>query len=151
MSFRHSNTIRRVRRNIFEEMEGFGGAMDDEYLNGGQQEDGAEDVPMADDAELGGQNGGQNRLEDGQDDYEMTQENPDEAMGGEMEQQGGPVPYSQNGDVDAIVTNIREQCLQGLQMLANDIQDPAYELLKKMWDMCDKAQTPDDNGQPQGK
>lgn len=103
----------------------------------------------ADDAELEGQNAGPMG---GEGDFEMSQETPDEAMGempeeGDDMSMGGAQPFSENGDVDEIVTNIREMCLQGLQTLADNIEDPAYDLLKKMWLMCDKAQTPDE--QPQ--
>ena len=30
-------------------------------------------------------------------------------------------------------------------LFANDIENPAYELFKKVWIMCDKAQQPDDD------
>ena len=135
MSFKRSNMNNYLRRLLREDIEsqqqpnGLGAGMNN-------------DAQMADDAEVGAQQGG--------DDYEMSQENPDEAMGQDsMQKEDGTMAYSQNQDVDEIVVNIREQCLQGLQMLANDIQDPAYDLLKKMWMMCDKAQTPDENGQQQ--
>jgi len=48
---------------------------------------------------------------------------------------------SEHSDAENIVSQIREMALQGLQTLANDIDDPTYDLFKKVWLLCDKAQT----------
>ena len=80
------------------------------------------------------------------DDAEIGQATPQQmGMGGEEEDMPMEAQaVSENQDADTIVSQIREMALQGLQTLANDIDDPAYDLFKKVWLMCDKAQTPEE-------
>lgn len=42
-------------------------------------------------------------------------------------------------DIENIINNIRELTLQGIQAYAQDVQNPRYDLLKKIWLLCDKC------------
>lgn len=48
-------------------------------------------------------------------------------------------------DIENIINNIRELTLQGIQAYAQDVQNPRYELLKKIWLLCDKCLSDEDD------
>jgi hypothetical protein len=48
-------------------------------------------------------------------------------------------------DIENIINNIRELTLQGIQAYAQDVQNPRYDLLKKIWLLCDKCLSEEDD------
>ena len=54
-------------------------------------------------------------------------------------------PLNGEIDIENIINNIRELTLQGIQAYAQDVQNPRYELLKKIWILCDKCLTEEEN------
>jgi len=54
-----------------------------------------------------------------------------------------------SGKTFQIVNKMRIMCLDGLRELANNPESPEYDLLKKIWNLCDKtvgADQKNDNG-----
>ena len=54
-----------------------------------------------------------------------------------------------SGKTFQIVNQMRIMCLDGLRELANNPESPEYDLLKKIWNLCDKtvgADQKNDNG-----
>ena len=49
-------------------------------------------------------------------------------------------------DIENIINNIRELTLQGIQAYAQDVQNPRYDLLKKIWLLCDKRLSEEEDG-----
>ena len=47
--------------------------------------------------------------------------------------------FNGEADIENIINNIRELTLQGIQAYAQDVQNPRYDLLKKIWLLCDKC------------
>lgn len=64
----------------------------------------------------------------------------DEPMGGEpMGDEPMEEPQSDSGmDVMAFVDDIRKKSLKGMAQLADNPDDERYQLLKKIWQICDK-------------
>ena len=66
----------------------------------------------------------------------------------------GQPDYFEDGDQISgktfqIVNKMRIMCLDGLRELANNPESPEYDLLKKIWNLCDKtvgADQKNDNG-----
>lgn len=44
----------------------------------------------------------------------------------------------QNNNCDDLVNKIRKMALSGMSELAEDTDNPNYEILKKIWQFCDK-------------
>ena len=64
---------------------------------------------------------------------EMTDEPMDDSM--EMHDK----PHEESGmDVMAFVDDIRKKSLKGMAQLADNPDDERYQLLKKIWQICDK-------------
>lgn len=49
----------------------------------------------------------------------------------------------QNNNCDDLVNKIRKMALSGMSELAEDTDNPNYEILKKIWQFCDKKITDD--------
>ena len=66
-------------------------------------------------------------------------ENDDELMGGDEENIEKP-RHDDEGDFDvmAFVDDIRKKSLKGMAKLADNPDDERYQLLKKIWQICDK-------------
>lgn len=64
----------------------------------------------------------------------------DEPMGGEsMGDEPMEEPQADSGmDVMAFVDDIRKKSLKGMAQLADNPDDERYQLLKKIWQICDK-------------
>ena len=64
----------------------------------------------------------------------------DEPMGGEsMGDEPMEEPEADSGmDVMAFVDDIRKKSLKGMAQLADNPDDERYQLLKKIWQICDK-------------
>ena len=71
-----------------------------------------------------------NQLEHEPDD-EGFEEMPEEPMDDEPKEEGGM-------DVMAFVDDIRKKSLKGMASLADNPDDERYQLLKKIWQICDK-------------
>jgi hypothetical protein len=91
----------------------------------------------------GAPNGNQQQYDDGSEDMDMDMDMGN--MGGQQSNGGNNGQQNAADNADGLVIQIRSMALQGLELLANDIENPAYELFKKVWIMCDKAQQPDDD------
>lgn len=71
------------------------------------------------------------------DDMDMMDDEPMEyePMGNEPMEE----PQADNGmDVMAFVDDIRKKSLKGMAQLADNPDDERYQLLKKIWQICDK-------------
>jgi hypothetical protein len=71
------------------------------------------------------------------DDMDMMDDEPMEyeSMGDEPMEE----PQADNGmDVMAFVDDIRKKSLKGMAQLADNPDDERYQLLKKIWQICDK-------------
>lgn len=71
------------------------------------------------------------------DDMDMMDDEPMEyePMGNEPMEE----PQTDNGmDVMAFVDDIRKKSLKGMAQLADNPDDERYQLLKKIWQICDK-------------
>ena len=64
-------------------------------------------------------------------DEEGFEEMPEEPMDDEPKEEGGM-------DVMAFVDDIRKKSLKGMASLADNPDDERYQLLKKIWQICDK-------------
>lgn len=63
----------------------------------------------------------------------------DEEIGGEVEPEEEPVSEDEGKmDVAAFVDDIRKKSLKGMASLAENPEDERYQLLKKIWQICDK-------------
>ena len=63
------------------------------------------------------------------DDYEEEEEIPEEM----------PEKEDAGMDVMAFVDDIRKKSLKGMAQLADNPDDPLYDILKRIWQTCDKA------------
>lgn len=63
-------------------------------------------------------------------------------MGQEQDTQGGQM------NVEAFVDDIRKKALKGMAELADDPESPSYQILKKIWQICDKK--PEDQRAQEG-
>lgn len=77
---------------------------------------------------------------------EMAPEEPqgEEMPGGEVNTMTGDVPEEKQGqssamDVKAFIDDIRKKSLRGMAQLADTPDDPLYDVLKRIWQTCDKA------------
>ena len=72
---------------------------------------------------------------EGNDDMEMMHDEPAPEVGNEK-------PLEHHGDsgmdVMAFVDDIRKKSLKGMAQLADNPDDERYQLLKKIWQICDK-------------
>lgn len=50
-------------------------------------------------------------------------------------------------DVKAFIDDIRKKSLKGMAQLADNPDDPNYDILKKIWQICDKAYNDQKQGQ----
>lgn len=65
--------------------------------------------------------------------------NGDNVDNGEMIDEPQPEEPQDNGmDVMAFVDDIRKKSLKGMAQLADNPDDERYQLLKKIWQICDK-------------
>lgn len=67
-------------------------------------------------------------------------EEDDELMGSEMEDEpkSHEEPEDTGMDVMQFVDDIRKKSLRGMAQLADNPDDERYQLLKKIWQICDK-------------
>ena len=72
---------------------------------------------------------------EGNDDMEMMRDEPAPEVGNEktLEHHG-----DSGMDVMAFVDDIRKKSLKGMAQLADNPDDERYQLLKKIWQICDK-------------
>jgi len=56
-----------------------------------------------------------------------------------------PAPREEGMDVMKFVDDIRKQALRGMAQLADNPEDERYQILKKIWQICDKK--PEQNPQ----
>jgi hypothetical protein len=71
------------------------------------------------------------------DDIEFDEPEVNEPEQGAMEQQ--VAPQEESGlNVEAFVDDIRKKALKGMAQLAENPEDPRYQILKKIWQICDK-------------
>lgn len=64
---------------------------------------------------------------------------PTEEPAVEAEPEEEPKPHSDTMDVKAFVDDIRKKSLKGMAQLADNPDDPLYDILKRIWQICDKA------------
>ena len=63
----------------------------------------------------------------------------DEVMGNDAEAEEEPIHEDEGKmDVAAFVDDIRKKSLKGMASLAENPEDERYQLLKKIWQICDK-------------
>ena len=63
----------------------------------------------------------------------------DEEIDGEVEPEEEPIKEDEGKmDVAAFVDDIRKKSLKGMASLAENPEDERYQLLKKIWQICDK-------------
>jgi hypothetical protein len=63
----------------------------------------------------------------------------DEEISGEAEPEEEPIKEDEGKmDVAAFVDDIRKKSLKGMASLAENPEDERYQLLKKIWQICDK-------------
>lgn len=89
------------------------------------------------------------------DDEELMSTDNDEDFD-EMDNEPTQPQMAQNDDmnVEEFIDDIRKKSLKGMAQLADNPDDPRYEILKRIWQTCDKAhsdqqQRNNDNRQPQ--
>ena len=71
------------------------------------------------------------------DDIDMMDDEPMEYE--PMDDEPMEEPHTDNGmDVMAFVDDIRKKSLKGMAQLADNPDDERYQLLKKIWQICDK-------------
>lgn len=64
---------------------------------------------------------------------------PVEEPAAEVEPEEEPKPHSDTMDVKAFVDDIRKKSLKGMAQLADNPDDVLYDILKRIWQICDKA------------
>ena len=69
---------------------------------------------------------------------DINNELPNEEMPKDKEEM-----QCQNNNCDDLVNKIRKMALSGMSDLAEDTNNPNYEVLKKIWQFCDKKITDD--------
>lgn len=74
------------------------------------------------------------------DDLDMMDDEPieDEPMHDAPEESPVEKPEDSGMDVMAFVDDIRKKSLKGMAQLADNPDDERYQLLKKIWQICDK-------------
>jgi hypothetical protein len=83
------------------------------------------------------------------DDMSYDDEMPmDDEMGGGM---GEPMPHQCNAEGEELVNTIRKMALEGMSKLADCTEDPCYDVLKRVWQTCDKVIADKKNPQQMNK
>lgn len=84
--------------------------------------------------------------DDSFDDYDIQTDSenefPDKHDSEDLSKNGSNVEC-QNNSCDDLVNKIRKMALSGMSELAENTDNPNYEILKKIWQFCDKKITDD--------
>lgn len=70
--------------------------------------------------------------------HEYTPKSDDAKLVDDIEVPDDSNTAKKDGVSNDLVNSIRKMSLEGMSKLANDTEDPNYDILKKIWQFCDK-------------
>ena len=128
------NMPRTLNEAIYEDYSGFNDITEDEELGDPMKQQVPGEMPAGEQAPVQ-EPVQQQPVETQVDDVQSQEEMPAEGPVGDMGEEKG------EGDalnVEEFVDDIRKKSLRGMAQLADNPDDERYQLLKKIWQICDK-------------